>query len=427
MDLRVINFPDKVFKKYLIDTFDKDGDGEISLTEALTITQVLCSQKGIKSVAGIEYLSNLEVLDCSRNMIEDIDISKNRNLKYLSCYKNPLHTIDIKNNPLLTTLYCGNCNITELDCSQNKDLEILSCIFNPLGEIDVWENKKLTLLRVRRCLLEKLELRSLKELEFIDCSENNLYELQLYENKKLTHLDCNFNDLHNDLYVGANLKLKHLDCRKNKYLDSITISEGQHIEEVLSDIKPTTESFRKYQSWRNYQNDSISNNSWEDNIGSVNIIRDSQVNVFHREFADMFKESDSISKRVGDFATVIVMAQPGYENNNNNYFPVPIPDSLPKIRFYQNGSVIMVTQKCGLLKNNQFEDYVAGRIKAENIKKIKKTGYVTVLAELYSEGINPILILGKYRFHPIRVVFKDCLDNAVFQCNGNGSYGVSKL
>lgn len=96
MDLRVINFPDKVFKKYLIDTFDKDGDGEISLTEALTITQVLCSQKGIKSVAGIEYLSNLEVLDCSRNMIEDIDISKNRNLKYLSCYKNPLHTIDIK-------------------------------------------------------------------------------------------------------------------------------------------------------------------------------------------------------------------------------------------------------------------------------------------------------------------------------------------
>lgn len=61
MDLRVINFPDKIFKKYLIDTFDKDGDGEISLTEALTITQVLCSQKGIKSVAGIEYLSNLEL------------------------------------------------------------------------------------------------------------------------------------------------------------------------------------------------------------------------------------------------------------------------------------------------------------------------------------------------------------------------------
>ena len=75
VDLRIINFPDKVFKKYLIDTFDKDGDGEISLTEALTITKVLCPQKGIKSIAGIEYLSNLEVLDCSRNEVENIDIS----------------------------------------------------------------------------------------------------------------------------------------------------------------------------------------------------------------------------------------------------------------------------------------------------------------------------------------------------------------
>ena len=81
VDLRIINFPDKVFKKYLIDTFDKDGDGEISLTEALTITKVLCPQKGIKSIAGIEYLSNLEVLDCSRNEVENIDISKNGNLK----------------------------------------------------------------------------------------------------------------------------------------------------------------------------------------------------------------------------------------------------------------------------------------------------------------------------------------------------------
>lgn len=219
----------------------------------------------------------------------------------------------------------------------------------------------------------------------------------------------------------------------NKEIENISYVEQTAVAEVttkanlnfVNNIKFCNVDFcHCSSSWRNALFDDIRR---EDNIGSVNIIRDSQVNVFHREFADMFKESDSISKRVGDFATVIVMAQPGYENNNNNYFPVPILDSLPKIRFYQNGSVIMVTQKCGLLKNNQFEDYVAGRIKAENIKKIKKTGYVTVLAELYSEGINPILILGKYRFHPIRVVFKDCLDNAVFQCNGNGSYGVSKL
>lgn len=252
MDLRVINFPDKVFKKYLIENFDKDGDGEISLTEALTITKVLCSQKGIKSIAGIEYLSNLEILDCSRNEIKQIDISKNRKLKHLSCYCNSIYNLNIEENTFLTSLYCGNCDIDALDCSRNKDLEILSCGFNPLKEIDLWENKKLTLLRVRRCQLEELELRSLKALQTLDCSENRLYELQLYENKELVYLDCARNNLHNDLYIGANIKLTYLDSRMNRNLDSITISEGQHIKEIRSDIKPMTESYRKYLSWRNY-------------------------------------------------------------------------------------------------------------------------------------------------------------------------------
>lgn len=263
MDLRVINFPDKVFKKYLIDNFDKDGDGEISLTEALTINKVLCSRKGIISIAGIEYLPNLEVLDCSRNEIGNIDISENKKLKHLSCYNNPICSLNIKENPLLITLYCGNCNIDDLDCSQNRDLEILSCRFNPLRQIDLWKNTKLILLNVRRCLLEELELRSLKKLQTLDCRENKLYEIQLYENKELIQMDCSYNDLHNDLYVGSNSKLKILNCCGNKYLESITISEGQHIEKVYSHIKPMTESYRQYISWKNYHDKGYST-SWED-------------------------------------------------------------------------------------------------------------------------------------------------------------------
>lgn len=177
-------------------------------------------------------------------------------------------------------------------------------------------------------------------------------------------------------------------------------------------------------SWRNALFDDIRR---QDNIGAVNVIMDSQINVFNREFADMFKETESLSKRVSQFVTFIVMCQQGYADNNDNYFPVLVPNSLPTIRFYQNGSIMMITQKCGLLKNTKFKAYRDGRIKAEDIKNFEKIGYVTVLAELYPETIHPGLILGNYRFHPIRVVFKDCLDNAVFQCNGNGSYGVSKL
>lgn len=263
MDLRVINFPDKIFKDYLVRHFDKDGDGEISLTEALSITKILCPQLEIRSLAGIEYLPNLVILDCSRNELESLDVSQNVKLEHLSCYNNPkLDNLNISFNPLLESLYCGNCSLIQLDVHQNKNLSILSCGFNPIEQIELEENTKLSLLRVRRCGLTELSLNGLKELKFLDCSENKIYELLLSDCKKLDTLICNGNDLHNDLYLGENIKLTYLDCRRNPNLYSITISNGQSIKNVLSTINPTTASYRQYLEYKEYKED-ISYNSWE--------------------------------------------------------------------------------------------------------------------------------------------------------------------
>lgn len=150
-------------------------------------------------------------------------------------------------------MHCRACCLESLDCSQNRELRSLSCGFNPIKKIDLCHNTKIENLYVRRCKLEKLELRSLKNLQFLNCSENKLYEIQLYENKELIHLDCNCNDLHNDLYLGANTKLNYIDCYRNTCLDSITISEGQLIAEIRSQIKPMTESYRQYLLWKEYQ------------------------------------------------------------------------------------------------------------------------------------------------------------------------------
>jgi hypothetical protein len=270
IDLRVINFPDKVFKKYLIDNFDKDDDGEISLTEALTITKVLCSQRGINSIAGIEFLSNLEILDCSRNNLEYIDISKNKALRHLSCYGNPLkNNLDIQNNHNLISLYCRECNLNYLNCLNNRSLKILSCGFNPLEYIDLSNNGELTMLSVRRCKLDELDVQSLKELQTLDCSENQLYSLDVRECNELISLNCACNDLHYDLYLGNNLKLKNLDCRKNINLYSITVSDGQHIENVQSRIRPTTISYRQYLEWKEYREEQLNDSleykeDWED-------------------------------------------------------------------------------------------------------------------------------------------------------------------
>ena len=260
MDLRVIYFPDINFKNYLLRHFDKDGDGEISLTEALSITKILCPQLGIKSLAGIEYFPNLTILDCSRNELESLDVSHNIKLEHLSCFRNfNLSYLDVSFNPLLKSLYCGNCNLNLLDVHQNKNLSILSCGFNPIEQVELEENTQLSLLRVRRCDLIELSLTGLKKLRFLDCSENKIYELQLSDCTELEHLNCNSNDLHNDLYLGENIKLSYLDCRRNPNLYSITVSNGQNIKNILSTIKPTTVSSRQYAEYKEY----IENKSYD--------------------------------------------------------------------------------------------------------------------------------------------------------------------
>ena len=244
MDLRVINFPDKVFKKYLIDNFDKDNDGEISLTEALSITKVLCPKMGIKTIAGIEFFSNLKVLDCSRNEIEQIDISENKSLEHLSCYGNhKLWTLDVSKNTYLISLYCGNCDIGSIDVINNKELTILSCGFNPIDEINLLYNTKLTMLRVRRCGLDQIDLTYLKELSFLDCSENDIYELKLF----------------------GSPKLNYLDCRGNKSLRNVYVNQGYYIDKWFSPVKPISPEQEAYNLYNEYQNEKMFDDSWTDN------------------------------------------------------------------------------------------------------------------------------------------------------------------
>ncbi len=175
MDLRVINFPDKNFKNYLIKNFDKDGDGEISLTEALEIRKILCYDKvEFSSLAGIEYFTNLEELTFSESKVESLDLSNNKLLhslkcssnyhlkelningcnllKYLNCLQCCIEELDLTTNILLKRLHCGNMGtLTSLDVSNNPRLEVVSCYYNPIGQIDLSHNTELREVWVRKC------------------------------------------------------------------------------------------------------------------------------------------------------------------------------------------------------------------------------------------------------------------------------------
>ena len=108
------NFPDEVFREYLSDEYDEDGDGIIEVADVGSIsiwgyTHTGYPYKNIKSVEGIEYFSELFALNLTRTGIESIDVSNNLNLRDVMIRQNDnlTGTIDLTNNPL-TVLSISN-------------------------------------------------------------------------------------------------------------------------------------------------------------------------------------------------------------------------------------------------------------------------------------------------------------------------------
>ena len=87
---------DEKFKAFCLAHYDTDKNGKIDEYEAAAVTSMDVSAKGIKFLAGIEYFTNLTTLDCARNDLEYLDVSKNTKLKNLDCSYNYFESFYIK-------------------------------------------------------------------------------------------------------------------------------------------------------------------------------------------------------------------------------------------------------------------------------------------------------------------------------------------
>ena len=84
----IVEIPDANFKAYLLENFDKNKDGNISLSEAKAVKEINCSGKGIEKLDGIEKFTNITLLDCSNNKLEELELSSNKKLEKLICKGN---------------------------------------------------------------------------------------------------------------------------------------------------------------------------------------------------------------------------------------------------------------------------------------------------------------------------------------------------
>lgn len=132
-----LEVPDPAFRKVCLAVCDLDIDGRISRYEAQRILELNCSDAGIVTLAGIEEFTNLRRLDCAGNRLTMLDATHNLALEILDCSRNAITNLNLRELRSLRELNCTDNLLPSLDLSDNAALTILDCAGNRLVTLDV--------------------------------------------------------------------------------------------------------------------------------------------------------------------------------------------------------------------------------------------------------------------------------------------------
>ena len=223
------NFPDKNFRDYVAGKWDENHDNRFSPSEIANAKWISCDNKEISNLKGIEFFTNIWLLECYYNNLTTIDLSHNKNLSYINCHHNQLNELDVSGLPLLETFYCGQNKLQSIDVSKNKQLKDFSCTENPLNTLDVSQNTELEKLACVGNNLTELDVSKNKNLKILWCYQNKLSSLNLENQTELELLGCRENPL-NVLSISANTKLKKLYVNKTN-LTSLDATNNTALEE----------------------------------------------------------------------------------------------------------------------------------------------------------------------------------------------------
>lgn len=126
VEINETNFPDDVFRKWVLDHYDKDQSCTLSESEIEDTTEIYINHIDIKNLKGIEHFTACQYLDCSENDLTSLDFSKNTALLYLRCVKNQLTSLDLSSNTNLQGVYLSeNCFSVTVGPDRTLDLKNL--------------------------------------------------------------------------------------------------------------------------------------------------------------------------------------------------------------------------------------------------------------------------------------------------------------
>lgn len=272
-----VHFPDEAFRAYLKNSI---AQGRDVLTKAECEAVVIMDIAGydeevglenylerdrevrkichdIKSIEGIQYFVNLQILNCRDTNLQEIDLGKCPNMisfdncqlkslslpagskiQSISVSKNPLTQLDVKNGNSLTYLNCRDCQLDGLDLSGCPKLESLDCEGNNLTGIDVSVCPQLQLFSCRNNRLTSLDVSACPLLTNISCQENDLTNLDLTGNPLLKYVDCWENRLEIFNISGcSNLESLQIE---NNCIKEVDLSDKEKLVRLRADTNMLT-------------------------------------------------------------------------------------------------------------------------------------------------------------------------------------------
>lgn len=116
------NFPDTVFRQYISENFDTDGNGTLSeeeISEIKVVNVQNLSEGKIKTLKGIEYFSELQGLFANENELTSLDLSSNQKLMTLICDNNALTELTLATSVDIILIGFQNNKLTHVTGEYN--------------------------------------------------------------------------------------------------------------------------------------------------------------------------------------------------------------------------------------------------------------------------------------------------------------------
>ena len=232
------DFECPVFESLMLSSYDSNGDGRISETEAARVTEIDVTftesdaeeREYITSLKGIKRFKNLKYLYCDNNLILDLDLSGMEKLELVDCYYNDMVSLNVSNCPSLKWVYCYSNNLTDVNISGSNNLVIFQAYQNKLKTLDVSGLKELVYFDVRLNNLRDVEFSNCPKLQVAAIGANNLISLNLEGLPSLYTLGCYENNIAS-LDLSANTKLTALTCQRNM-LTSLNIENCKLLAKI---------------------------------------------------------------------------------------------------------------------------------------------------------------------------------------------------